>query len=320
MSSSNPGIKRILFCDKNTLATTPADPIALGFRSEGSMAITPFGTVEVQGGGQLPNKRNFHFEFESFQATMHMLDKMRQWVNLECDIEMVTAKQPGTTPASNVFKFVSNNRLGLGFKYTLSNEKRSLNVVAESALTEDAAAALIFAAKSAPATTVTAITNAEGNNLDFYKPPRVEILTWGGSSLIADPRDIVSYNLTIETEATKDLYNTDIVNQLNVNLEIVTRAASIDNIKDAITANRAAALVLTQYNNTDGTLYDKFDFAEGAMLRVDETTIGDAERTHKITCTRKVSIYDFAFEFGDGKGGATEDTKGETGGTCKIGY
>jgi hypothetical protein len=175
-------------------------------------------------------------------------------------------------------------------------------------------------ADSNTAATVASITNAEGNNIAFYKPPRLAVLTWGGSDLITSLRDLISYSFVIKTVADKDMYNSDLVYKLDVNLELTTRDASVQKMVDALNSGRASSLILKQYNDTAGTLYDAFDFAAGSIIRMDESSIGDKQRQIKITLHREVAITDLTFEFGTGKGGDAADTIGEKGGTCKIGY
>lgn len=316
--ASNPGLGRILFCDKDKLsAAPPINPIALGFRGEAKLDVTPFKTVKEQGGGDLPNMRNFKFEAESYQPTMRMLHLMRGWLNLNCDIEVTTSKQAGTTPKADVYKFVNPYQLGLGFEYTISGDKRSLKVMCEGAFEEDKAYDFLAAVEGQTQTAVTGITG-EGNKFDLYRAPYFIALTYGGGNLV-EVRDIVSRTFTIKTVSEKDIYNCDIVNKLEFSLEVVSRDASLTAIKTNLgngSNNRSLALVLKEKNQ--GDFYDQFQFGEGTLIRLDEFSIGDKERQSKITLKREVSIYDIDFQFGADKGGDAADN-GTNGGTMVIG-
>ncbi|HEX3075149.1 MAG TPA: hypothetical protein VHP30_16155 [Ignavibacteriales bacterium] len=309
--ASNPGLGRILFCDINTLsAATPENPIALGFRGEAKLDVTPFKTVKEQGGGELPNMRNFKFEAESYQPTMKMLSSMIGWLNLNCDTEVCTSKQPGAAPKADVYKFMGDNRLGLGFEYTISGDKRSLKVMCEGALEEDKAKTFIDSADSVTPATVT-LTNAEGNDFALYRAPYFLMLEYDAlqqgetdpndKKIVIDSRDIISRAFTIKTISTKDIYNSDIVNKLEFNLEIVARSASVGTILKNLGKNRAAALTMKEKNKDN--FYDAFQFADGVLIRADEYTVGDKERQAKISFKREVSVYDVTFQFGAEKGG-----------------
>jgi hypothetical protein len=320
MASSIPGIGRILICDLNKLtADPPVNPIPLGFRGEAKIEATPFKTVKEQGGGELPNMRNFKFEAESYQPTMKMLKSLIGWLNLNADVEVITARQSAGAAHGDVFKFIGDYLLGLGFEYTISGDKRSAKVMFEGAFEEDRALALINTAID-PATVpavIDGLDNPEGNSFELYRSPYFMSLKYNGADEV-QVRDIISRTFTIKTISSKDIYNSDIVNKLEFSLEVVTRNASLDAIKKNLEKGRSLSLVMRE-KNKEG-FYDEFNFAPGALIRLDEFSIGDNERQSKITLKREVSLYDIDFLFGEGNGGDAEDLTGTTGGACMIGY
>lgn len=313
--ASNPGLGRILFCDEGTLAAAPGNPIALGFRGEAKLDVTPHKTVKEQGGGELPNMRNFKFEAESYQPTMKMLSSMIDRLNLNCDIEVVTAKQAGAEPKADVYKFSGLYKLGLGFEYTISGDKRSLKVTCEGAFEEDKALALLETVQTAVPASVT-LTHPEGNDFASYRAPYFMSLSYGGSNAV-EVRDIISRSFTVKTVSSKDIYNSDIAGRLEFNLEVVTRDASIASVIANLNKGRSLSLLMKEKNKDN--FYDAFDFAPGALIRTDEYAVGDKERQAKISFKREVSIYDAEFLFGAAYGGDSSDA-GAKGGTMRIGY
>lgn len=315
---SKPGFGQILFCDKDSLATSPVNPLAMGFKAESKLNITPFKGIKESGGAEFRGMKNFKFEVESLQATMQMIKAFWGWLNCNVDIQIVSEKQ-SAAGAVDVWKFIGNYYAGLDFEVMLSNDKRSFKAIVERAMYQSQALTFIDGADSETAVTVAALTDAKGRDESLVRRPSFLALDApSGTPIYSSLRDLPERSLSIKTKGTKVGDNTTEVDFLTFELTIKSKNASIAKLVTQMNRNQGSALIWKESNLS--TFYDLFDFAPNTLLQSDEFENTDSERTITQKFTRDVNIYDVSWLFGAANGGDAADTTGVKGGTMKIGY
>jgi hypothetical protein len=310
---SRAGIKQIGFCDAGTLLTSPTGSEVIGLRNEAKLIIEPFKTVKDYRERELPNMQNFKLEAESLQFRMKQLKAMIGFVNLNADVQIQT--QPQSFPGYDVFQFAGVNKLGLGFEYMITAEKRSCKVMLEGAMEEDKAVTFIDAADS----TVLEDLGFTGEGADFtsYKAPYFLAFEFPKATAIISSDDIIERKLTIKTKGKKDIYNRDIVDYLTVELEITGRNAAISDVITMFNKTLGASVVIKEKNGA--STFDGFDFATGVLTKTQTLSIDDTERTMKVKFIGDVPIYDITWDLAV-TGGGDVAADGVVGGTMKVGY
>lgn len=319
MAISRAGLKQIVLMDSGTLGTTPVNPIAMGVRAGATLDITPHKTVKDYRERNLRNMLNFKLEAESFQPTMKMLKALINWTNMNMDAQVVTVPQTAAG-AVDVFKFVSDKALGLGFEYLITADKRSLKVMLERAMEYDRAKTFIDAADSDTAVAVTGLAapNTEGQDFTQYRLPYFLKFESAKGTAPFGINDIIERSFSIKTVGKKSAYNTDIVDYLMVSISFKVMDATIAKLITQMTKDMSTSILLQEQNS--GSFYDSFDFNAGVLTQTDEFKVGDDERAITMKFEGKVPVYDVSFQFGATYGGDAADTTGVKGGTMKFGY
>lgn len=318
MSESRAGLGEIAFCDKETLATTPNDAIAMGIRSTAKFDSEPFKTVQLYRSSQGPNLVNRKFNAaETYQPTMFMLKKFIEWAMDGADVQILSTKQDGGS--RNVFKFIGDNRLGIDFEYGITQDKRYLKPILEGAAEVGTHKAFIDSADSESAVDL-GFTN-EGKDEDAYKFPWFLAIEVPNATELVDKFSFVSRQFIIKTPQNKKLqYNRSKSDYINFMLEVAIEAkVSIAEVVAILNKGWSPSILLKEKNDAAGTTYDAFDLAAGYLTMphpVEE--YGDENRIITVKWEGDVPINNISFEFGTGKGGTAEDTTGTTGGTLKV--
>jgi len=310
-----PGLKQIVICDKNTLASTPVDPIAWGIRKNATLTINHFKQVEDYRKRKFRNMLNFKLEGETLQPTIFLFKKLLEWINGNCDTQVITQKQSSSN--KDVFKFINGKNLGIDFEWIYNQDGRSCKITMEGAFPYNDALVFIDSADNTTPVTFTGITD-DGTDLTIYRGFNPEKFEKPANTSLGDIYFIQTRSLNIKTESKKNIYNVSIVNNLMITLEMIGNEASIS---DFITRLNKGLLdnVIFQEKNGSST-YDKFDFAANVLSQTDEMVINDEERTLKIILEGRVPINDISFLYGSLNGGESTDTTGKTGGTIRFGY
>ncbi len=316
---SMPGLRQLVACDAGTLATTPANALAFGYRSKTALKITEFKNTADYLERSLRNKVNFNVSGESFQGTMQMLSRMLSWANLNADIQMITNKQSASASSDDVFKFTGDNKLGIGFEFVMNDEKRSLTPTFEGALEYDNAVTLIDSADSETAVDF-GLSNAEGIDETAYRYPFYISFESPKTTAVFSKADIQSREFKMTLEGQKDAYNKLVAQYLKLEISITGFEATISKVVEQMNKNMSSSILWKEQNGADSSLYAGIDIAEGVLHQTNEFTIDDENRILVAKYVGKIPLYEHSFLFGTGNGGAAEDTTGATGGTIKIGY
>ena len=316
--SSRAGTKQIVFCNAGTLAGTPGNPIALGFRGALDFVIGQHKTFKDYREREMRNMVNFKLEPETYQVTMKLMSALCGWVNGNADIQVVTNKQSSSATSDDVFKFVGNNIAGIGFELNISDDKRSIKIPIERAMEYDEALTFIDAADSETAVAISGLPNIEGVDSTIYKAPRYQSIESPAATEVFSKLNLIERTLNIKTVSTKDRYNMDVVDYLKVAVTLIGLEASI--AKYITELNKAMTTSLIWKEKNSSSSYAAFDIASNVLSKKDELTIGDKNRKLKLIYEGMVPLYDTSFLFGDGNGGLVEDSTGLTGGTFKLGY
>ena len=317
--SSIAGLKQIGLCDAGTLATAPANALALGYRGNTPLKITPFKNQTDYLDRSLRNKLNFNISGESFQGTMEMLSKLHGWLNLNADIQIITNKQSASANSEDVFKFVGNNKLGIGFEYIINDDKRSITPTFEGALEYDSAKTLIDSADSETAVDL-GFGTREGINKDYYNYPFMLAVEAPKTTALFTKADILAREFKLSVQGAQDAYNKLVAHYLALELSITGKEASITKIVEMLNKEMTSSILWKEQNGADPSIYDAFDINTGVLNQTEEITIDDEQRIVMVKYAGKIPIYETEFLFGDGNGGVVDDNAGATGGTLKIGY
>ncbi len=314
---SRAGLKQIGLCDAGTLNGTPENAIAMGVRGGASLDIVPHGEIKDYRNRSLRNMIKFTAKAETYQSTMKMLKALKDFTNLQADVQLQTSPQDCSTQNSeDVFQFVGDNVLGLGFEYKITADKRSCNVTLEAAMEYDRAKTLI---DSADSTTLKTLPGIAGEGVDFtqYRAPYFLAFENPSGTALFSSADIISRTIKISTKGKKDAYERDIVDYLSVSIEVELRDASI--AKHITDMNKAMGTTLKIKEKNSGNNYDGFEFAANVLTQREEFSISDDERKRKVIFEADIPICDVTFDLGASAGGVT-DGDGTVGGTMKFGF
>lgn len=312
---SKAGVKQIVVCDAGSLATSPTNPLAVGLRKSTVLEMTPFENIDDHLGRKLRNKINFKMEAESLQPTLDSLEKAIGWLNQNCDMQILTNPQSAGANSEDVFQFAGDEAMGIGLEFIFNNSGRSLKWMFERALDYDAAQTKIDGADSESAVTFGGITGS-GADYTLQRPPKFAAFESPKATALASVNDIVERELKISTEGRKSIYNADIIDYLMFTLTLKIRNASVSKAVTEFSKVQSPSIYWKETNGA--STYDAIDIAAGVLSKTDEFMIGDDEREISMTFEGKVPLYDCSFEYGDGKGGETDDTDAIKGGTFKV--
>jgi hypothetical protein len=309
MSRSNPGIKQLVSCNAGTLSTTPVDPVASGIRNAGLFKRTAYKPVKDILNGSWRNKENFRIESETIQSTMLALKKSIDWLNLNCDTQMIDYN-------GNCYKFTGNNALGLEFEYNIDGDRRTLKHILEAAFPYADAKSMIDAADSETPVTFTGITG-RGEDASKVRTPFFLAFEFPKSTTVLTRREIAKRSYSIKTKSKKsEEDNTSWVDYISFEVSLSFRNASIAKQVELMTKDNAPSLYIKEGNL--GSCYDAFDFAAGMLTLEDEFEDTDEDSIITLKLVRDIHKSDISFLFGASYGGDASDG-GTKGGTMKIG-
>lgn len=314
-----PGIQQILGCDVGTLLTTPTGAVAMGFAKGKELKITDFRTDKAWPNIPTRNMKNIAVQGESFQPTMFMVKKTFDFLNGGGDFQVITPKQSASTGSEDVIQFVGNYLSGFGFELTIAHDKRTLKWMLERALEYSAYQTFIDLWDSAAAVQVTGVTDSdvEGKNYSYRRWPKLLALEApsGASIALADYKRL-ERKVVIKSKGIKNDSNQDVVNFYTVTIEIVGTG---QHVADLVTlAGKAETPSVLIKEGNAGAYFDQISIPAFKLGIGDEFAIGDEKRESRIKLEGDLSIYQHAFTYGTGNGGAADDTTGVTGGTMTI--
>lgn len=313
---SRAGINQIALCDLGTLLTAPTNPILLGVGGEKSLVISQHKQIDLFPDKKGRNMENFKAEGLSNQATMKVMKGLIDFLNFNCDVQIITTSQSGSG-TEDVFQFAGNDVFGLDFEYEVGSDKRGVKITLERAFEYLLSKTLQDAADSNSAVTFTGITDIGGRDFSQYRPPYFIGAESPAGSALFSPMAINSRKLTIKTKNSKNQYNASNVDMLQFNLEIVATEASIAKFIAEMNKDEGAKFLWKEGNG--GSNYDGFDFNTNVLTQSDEKTISDKERIIKVTFEGSEWISNISWDL-EVSGGGAASGDGSVGGTMKVGY
>lgn len=315
---SVPGIKSILLCNKGTLATTPVNPAYIGLKDKATLKISDFKTSKDVRGRTFRNKKQAALEFESKQPTLKMFRSFFDYMNSNCDVQMMTEKQSFSSSSEDVLKFTASTLLlGLSWEYGFDLEKRYLKGTLKGAADYDVMKALIDSADSESAVTISGITHPGGENWSLQRRQKILAIQSPVATELFDLDERDDVKIFCKSEGDDNGDGQPGVKDTTVHVEVVGLNTSVTKIVAQLTKNINEALLIKIGN--DGSNYDALDCAAGALTPVEEIELGDDKSFLKVVYEGKVRPYDYDFNYGATYGGVDADG-GLNGGTIKIGY
>jgi len=301
MPNSRAGHKQIAICDLGTLATTPVDPVAFGIRAGAEMKRSAYKPIKDYLDRSWRNMVNFNVSGESFQSSMFFVKKCMDWINMNCDAQVLTNIQAsGGNP--DVYKFIGARAAGLDFELMINSDKRSLKPTLEVALPYTDAQAFVDGADSDTAVAFSGITGA-GDDESLFRRPYFVAFEFPKGTTVLSRNEIASRSYTFKTKGKKsEEDNTSIVDYISVELILKFRNASVAEQVIIMAKDNAPSIYLKEMNV--GSFYDAFDFNSGVLTLDDEYSNKDDERTIDLKFTGDVFIHDIAFLFGATYGGS----------------
>jgi len=314
------GLQQILACDVGTLNTTPVGAVAMGFSKGRELNITDFRTDKAWPNIQLRNMKNFAGQGESSQPTMLMLKKAFDLLNGGADLQVVTPKQNANANSEDVAAFIGNYLMGLMFELTIAHDKRTMKWMWERAMEYENYQTFIDTFDSATIVSVTGVTDTdiEGKNYSYRRSPKlIAIEAPSGTSIALNNYNRVERKITIKSkELLKNEYNQSVVNFFTMIIEIVGTGMQVADLV-TLAAKAETPSVLIKEGNA-GSYFDQIVIPAYKLGIGDEFKIGDDKRESRIKLEGDISIFNKAFTYGTGNGGAVDDTTGVTGGTLTI--
>lgn len=315
-----PGLSQILACDVGTLATTPTGAVAVGFAKGKELKITDFRTDKAWPNIPVRNMKNFAVQGESFQPTMFMLKKSFDFLNGNCDLQIITPKQTVTASSEDVAKFIGNYLMGFNFELTLAHDKRTMKWMFERAMEFENYLTFVDTFDSETPVSVTGVsdTDIEGKNYNYYRTPKLlAIEAPDGASIALANYQRMERRVVIKGKAVKNEYNQDVVNFVTVEIEIVGTGTQVADLVTLAGKAMTPSVLIKEGNS--GAYFDQINIPAFRLGIGDEFMIGDDKRESRIKLEGDIPIPYRTFEYGSAKGGAAEDTTGTTGGTLTLG-
>lgn len=313
---SRAGIKQIILCDLGTLATIPANVVAMGLKNNCTMDITPFKTVKDYRNRELPNMDNIKIEAESLQPSIRMLKKFIDFTNHNCDAQITSVKQSSSSSSDDVYRLTEENSPGIDFELNYGTDKRSIKVILERAYPKEVMDSLLNVFETQSAIVISELPNEEGIDYAKYRMPYTLSIESPLASQICSEHDFESRKLSIKTKGKKSAFNSSFIDYVTVTIELVTRDSSIARM--ALQRNKGISPSFYWKESNGGIYYDAFQFGAGVLAQKAELKNSDDERILKIVYEADIPIYDLLFEFGADKGGDSSDNEGIKGGTVKV--
>lgn len=313
------GLQQIVACDAGTLLTTPTGAVAMGFGKGRELKVTDFRTDKAWPNIPTRNMKNLAVQGESFQPTMFMLKKTFDFLNGGCDLQVMSPKQSASSGSEDVAQFVGNYLMGLGFEFTIAHDKRTMKWMFERALEYTAYQTFIDLWDSAAAVSLTGVTDTdvEGKNYDYRRWPKLlAIEAPSGASIALADYQRLERKVVLKSKGFKNEQNQDVVNYYTATIEIVGTGQQVADLV-TLAGKAETPSVLIKEGNA-GAYFDQLVIPAFKLGITDEFTIGDDKRESRIKLEGDLSIYQHAFTYGTGNGGAVGDTTGVTGGTMTI--
>ncbi|MBI1936657.1 MAG: hypothetical protein HYS25_00890 [Ignavibacteriales bacterium] len=315
---SIPGIKSILLCNKGTLASGPVNPSYIGLKEKATLKISDFKTSKDVRGRVFRNKKLASLEFDSKQPTLKMFRSFFDYINSNCDVQMMTEKQSFASGSEDVFKFTAATlSLGLSFEFGFDLEKRYLKGALKGAADYDIMKTLIDSASTATAVTVAGITHPGGEDWSLQRRSKILAIQSPLNTELFDLDERDDVKVSIKSEGDDNGDGQPGVKDTTVHIEVTGNNATVAKVVAQLNKNINEQLIIKIGNN--GSNYDALDCAPGALTPVEEIEHGDDKTFLKIAYEGKVRPYEYDFQFGAAYGGVLDDG-GLNGGTIKIGY
>jgi hypothetical protein len=311
---SKGGFSQIVLMDKGTLDTSPTNPIAFGITRNSELIVSPiaFKSTKIEHKDwEISNFDNFALKGESIQPSIFMFKKLLDWVNGNCDAQIVSKKQGSAATSTDVFLFDDGRELGIDFRFIVSDEVRYCGIDLERAFPKG-----VFDTIIAAALTDTAIVISEGDDFDKVRTPYP--LTTDSPSATALFTTYTKRMLTIESKMKrKDINNISLIDDFKITLEIEGEEASIAQFIAQRAKGLSSDVVFTEGNA--GAYFDKWVFNDNVLVQNSIYTINEKERIMNVKYVGTVPKEAFAFGYGTSNGGAANDSTGTTGGTVTVG-
>jgi hypothetical protein len=314
---SIPGIKQIGKCNAGTLASTPAGIALAGIRDKATMKFVNYKTSKDVRDRHSRNMLQAQLEYEMLQPTVKYLQSLFNHINLGCDVQIMSEKQSFASGSEDVFKFTSASfMLGLGWEYLVSMERRSVKEQLKGAADYNAVTALIDSGDNESAAALNGSGNVSGEDETLRRRIKFLAVEAPHAAALFEPSELENFSYSMKTNTSENAYGQLCVDWIAHKIEITIRNASVTKIVELL-GKEVNASVLIKLGN-DGSYYDAFDFAAGAVNNYLEPDWED-KRIVKITFEGKIRPFEHEFVFGAAHGGADSDN-GLNGGTLRIGY
>lgn len=317
--SARAGLQQIALSDLSTMSGTPTNLEFIGLGGEKKVEITEHNPVDIFPEKKGRNMQLHKVEGVSTQCTMKMLKNMIGFLNGNVDTQVITAKQSASANSEDVFKYLGNDGLGLGFKYASERKSHLLTATLQRAFDYEYSKTLKDAVDTATPISFTGVTDLGGRDFSLYDIPNKLIFEVGGSEPFV-PINLKERSLILETiESGKNEHEMPDVDLLKALIRIVANEATIDKIVTMMA--KANSSVVSWKESTSGLYYKKYDFNVNVLTQSEPKEVfGDKERMFELEFQGAEWIYNTQFLFGTGNGGSAADTVGTTGGTMKFGY
>jgi hypothetical protein len=314
---SNPGLKQIVECDFDTLATTPTNPIAFGIRKNAGLKRSHYKALKDYLEGQWRGMMNFNLQGETMQPTMQMLELAIERLNGNVDLQVITVPQTlGGT--GDVYKFNAGNNMGTEFEVLFNSDGRTMKKTYEIALPWTVGQALVDSADSATPVTFAEITHPRGEDESKLRKPYFIAFEAPKATSILTRNELESRTYSIKTVNKKlEEPNMTSVTYLMFDLTLKFKNASVAKQIEILNKTQSPSIYMKEGN--ESSFYDAWDFNSGVLTLNDEYDDDDDDRALTLKFQRKVMKYDIAFLYGATYGGDATD-EGAKGGTMKVGF
>jgi len=311
MANSRIGIKRCLISPPGRMATPLPWPdgnlVSIGVRKASHLVISPLDELTDYRNRKLRNKINFKYSVDSYQLSMRDLQLLMLFMQNGYDFQLVKeAQTPGLPASGGVFNW-ANQVNGLGFVYTMTNKDRFCTVNFETALEFENAKALIAAADTynsvLPIIASDPVSggNERGENFSLVKHPWYFSIEAPTGSTIFDKKEIIERSLKISSKGTKNEYNEDVVNFINVELKIKGSDATINKIYDLL--NRSMSPSLSIKEMTSPNTWEELVFQPNVLTHSDDFQLGDDQDFSQVTFAADLTFDQITFDYGAMFGG-----------------
>lgn len=289
------GIRQDLFCQKNTLLTTPAQGMGSGFMQDAILKFDDEGVEEYRG-GMLPHKVAHSYERKTYQSTLTALQIVMLVYALEgVDLQVVANKLTGGV-YGGVYNYTGANRfMGVDFEFVMASKERYLKLMAKQLLDVDEHLALMQDSITAvPLNLNTLGLGHRGVVEANYRKSNLSAVISPAATVFVDNDRRIDHRISFASVSTPLEDGRPDISHVAVTVELTINKAYSWELCEYLVNSKYAYLELQE--KVSPTVTEKYIFNAGSLIRTASFELGKDKRLQKFIFRRNIQLTDFVFD------------------------